>query len=105
MSERFDNDRRRLLGTAATTLAAASLGVVTSAVAETPQGTDPTPGAVPTITIASDFDGPAADGSGYAKLFSGKYSHRVLKGIGHNMPQEAPEAFARAVIDVAGYSA
>jgi pimeloyl-ACP methyl ester carboxylesterase len=59
--------------------------------------------AVPTITIASDFDGAAADGSSYAKKFSGKYSHRIFKGIGHNVPQEAPEAFAKAVIDVDGY--
>jgi pimeloyl-ACP methyl ester carboxylesterase len=56
---------------------------------------------VPTITIASDFDGPAAHGSAYAKKFVGKYSHRILKGIGHNVPQEAPQAFAQAVIDVA----
>ncbi len=59
---------------------------------------------VPTITIGSDFDGPAADGSSYAKKFSGRYSHRILKGIGHNLPQEAPEAFAKAIVDVAGYS-
>ncbi|HZJ53327.1 MAG TPA: alpha/beta hydrolase [Myxococcaceae bacterium] len=59
---------------------------------------------VPTITIASDFDGPAADGAAYAKMFSGTYSHRILKGIGHNVPQEAPEAFARAVLDVAASS-
>jgi pimeloyl-ACP methyl ester carboxylesterase len=59
---------------------------------------------VPTITIASDFDGPAADGSSYAKKFSGRYSHRILKGIGHNVPQEAPEAFAKAVREVAGFS-
>jgi pimeloyl-ACP methyl ester carboxylesterase len=59
--------------------------------------------AVPTITIASDFDGAAADGAGYAKQFSGKYSHRVLPGIGHNVPQEAPQAFAKAVIDVDTY--
>jgi pimeloyl-ACP methyl ester carboxylesterase len=58
---------------------------------------------VPTITIASDFDGAAAAGTSYAKQFSGKYSHRVLKGIGHNVPQEAPQAFAQAVIDVDGY--
>jgi pimeloyl-ACP methyl ester carboxylesterase len=57
---------------------------------------------VPTITMASDFDGPAADGAGYAKKFSGKYSHRVLKGIGHNVPQEAPQAFADAVIAADG---
>lgn len=58
---------------------------------------------VPAITISSDFDGPAADGAAYAKKFSGKYSHRVLKGIGHNVPQEAPRAFAQAVIDVDGH--
>jgi pimeloyl-ACP methyl ester carboxylesterase len=59
--------------------------------------------AAPTITMASDFDGPAVDGAAYAKKFSGKYSHRILKGIGHNVPQEAPGAFANAVIDVDGY--
>ena len=59
--------------------------------------------AVPAITIASDFDGPAADGTSYAKRFSGTYSHRVLEGIGHNVPQEAPQAFAEAVVEVAGY--
>ena len=58
---------------------------------------------VPAITIASDFDGPAADGHAYAAKFSGKYSHRVLKDIGHNVPQEAPRAFAKAIIDVDGY--
>jgi len=55
---------------------------------------------VPSITIGSDFDGAAADGKGYADRFTGKYSHRVLNGIGHNVPQEAPQAFAQAVIDV-----
>jgi len=55
---------------------------------------------VPTITIASDFDGAAADGAAYAKRFVGRYAHRVLRGIGHNVPQEAPEAFAQAIIDV-----
>jgi pimeloyl-ACP methyl ester carboxylesterase len=58
---------------------------------------------VPTITIASDFDGAGADGASYAKQFSGKYSHRILNGIGHNVPQEAPQAFAKAVVDVDGY--
>jgi pimeloyl-ACP methyl ester carboxylesterase len=58
---------------------------------------------VPTITIASDFDGAAADGASYAKKFSGKYSHRVLNGIGHNVPQEAPAAFAQAITDVDAY--
>jgi len=59
---------------------------------------------MPTITIASDFDGPAADGKAYATKFSGKNSHRIFRGIGHNVPQEAPQAFAKAVVDVAGYS-
>jgi pimeloyl-ACP methyl ester carboxylesterase len=59
--------------------------------------------AVPAITIASDFDGPAADGASYAKRFSGKYSHRILKGIGHNVPQEAPQAFADAIVAVDRY--
>ncbi len=56
---------------------------------------------VPTITIASDFDGPAADGSSYRNKFTGKYSHRILPGIGHNVPQEAPAAFADAILAVA----
>jgi pimeloyl-ACP methyl ester carboxylesterase len=58
---------------------------------------------VPTITIASDFDGVNASGTGYRTLFSGNYTHRIFNGIGHDVPQEAPEAFARAVIDVDGY--
>jgi pimeloyl-ACP methyl ester carboxylesterase len=58
---------------------------------------------VPTITIASDFDGPAADGTAYAKRFSGRYAHRILRGIGHNVPQEAPQAFASAIVEVDGY--
>jgi pimeloyl-ACP methyl ester carboxylesterase len=56
---------------------------------------------VPTITIGSDFDGPAKDGSAYRALYTGPYEHRVLDGIGHNVPQEAPQQFASAVIDVA----
>ena len=58
------------------------------------------PISVPTITIASDFDGVAADGKAYASKFTGRYSHRVLNGIGHNVPQEDPRAFAKAIIDV-----
>src|SRR5262249_34885062 len=54
----------------------------------------------PASTIGSDFDGAAADGKGYANRFGGRHVHRVLPGIGHNVPQEAPEAFAQAVIDV-----
>ena len=56
---------------------------------------------VPTITISSDFDGANASGDAYRKQFSGKYAHRFLPGIGHNVPQEAPGAFAQAVADVA----
>lgn len=56
---------------------------------------------VPTITMASDFDGAAKDGMAYRAKFTGPYEHRVLDGIGHNVPQEAPEAFSRAVLDVA----
>jgi pimeloyl-ACP methyl ester carboxylesterase len=55
---------------------------------------------VPTITIGSDFDGANADGHAYAQRFSGPYSHQVLDGIGHNVPQEAPEAFAEAILEV-----
>ena len=57
---------------------------------------------VPTVTIGSDFDGAAADGRAYADRFSGPYSHRVLDGIGHNVPQEAPGAFTDAILDVGG---
>jgi pimeloyl-ACP methyl ester carboxylesterase len=57
----------------------------------------------PTITLEGDANGaPHPDPSSYAKKFSGKYSHRLIKGgIGHNLPQEAPQAFAEAVIEVA----
>jgi pimeloyl-ACP methyl ester carboxylesterase len=58
--------------------------------------------AVPTITLESDANGaPHPDPSAYAKRFSGKYEHRhITGGIGHNLPQEAPQEFAQAVIDV-----
>ena len=55
---------------------------------------------VPTITIASDFDAPNADGTAYADRFTGPYEHRVLDGIGHNVPQEAPSAFAESVLEL-----
>jgi len=60
---------------------------------------------VPTITLEGDANGaPHPDASVYAKKFSGKYSHRVIKGgVGHNLPQEAPQAFADAVIEVDSY--
>ncbi len=58
---------------------------------------------VPTITLEGDANGaPHPDPSSYAKKFSGKYSHRTITGgVGHNLPQEAPQAFAKAIIDVA----
>jgi len=57
---------------------------------------------VPTITMEGDANGaPYPDPSSYAKKFSGKYEHRNINGgVGHNLPQEAPQAFAKAVIDV-----
>jgi pimeloyl-ACP methyl ester carboxylesterase len=57
---------------------------------------------VPTITLQGNGDGaPRPDASSYVKKFSGKYSHRLIKGgVGHNLPQEAPQAFAQAVVDV-----
>ena len=60
---------------------------------------------VPTITLEGDANGaPHPDPSAYAKKFSGKYSHRTITGgIGHNLPQEAPQAFAQAVVDVDAY--
>jgi Predicted hydrolases or acyltransferases (alpha/beta hydrolase superfamily) len=60
---------------------------------------------VPTITLEGDANGaPHPDPSSYAKKFSGKYEHQDIKGgVGHNLPQEAPEAFAKAVVDADGY--
>jgi pimeloyl-ACP methyl ester carboxylesterase len=62
--------------------------------------------AVPTITIEGDANGaPHADPSTYRDRFSGRYAHRVFRGgVGHNPPQEAPQAFAEAVIDVSAGS-
>src|SRR6266849_6586740 len=61
------------------------------------------PDHVPTVTLEGDANGaPHPDPSSYAKKFSGKYSHRTITGgVGHNLPQEAPQAFAKAIIDVA----
>ncbi|MFI6078714.1 alpha/beta hydrolase [Actinoplanes sp. NPDC051343] len=53
----------------------------------------------PTITIGSEFDGDNIDGHAYRKLFIDPYHHRELRGIGHNVPQEAPQAFTQAIID------
>jgi pimeloyl-ACP methyl ester carboxylesterase len=61
--------------------------------------------AAPTITMEGDANGaPHPAPAAYTKMFSGKYAHRTITGgIGHNLPQEAPQAFAQAVIAVAGY--
>ena len=58
---------------------------------------------VPTMTLEGDANGaPHPDPSSYAKKFSGRYAHRLITGgVGHNLPQEAPQAFAQAVVDVA----
>jgi pimeloyl-ACP methyl ester carboxylesterase len=60
---------------------------------------------VPTITLEGDANGaPHPEPSSYARKFSGKYAHRIIEGgIGHNLPQEAPQAFAQAVFDVDRY--
>ena len=60
---------------------------------------------VPTITLEGDANGaPHAEPSAYANKFSDKYVHRTITGgVGHNLPQEAPEAFAKAVVDVDGF--
>jgi pimeloyl-ACP methyl ester carboxylesterase len=59
--------------------------------------------AVPTVTMEGDANGaPHPDPNVYAKKFSGKYEHRLIAGgVGHNLPQEAPQDFAKAIIDVA----
>ncbi|HVJ31907.1 MAG TPA: alpha/beta hydrolase [Terriglobia bacterium] len=58
---------------------------------------------VPTITMEGDANGaPHPEPAAYAKKFVGKYQHRLISGgIGHNLPQEAPQAFAQAIVDVA----
>jgi pimeloyl-ACP methyl ester carboxylesterase len=59
---------------------------------------------VPAITLEGDANGaPHPDPSAYSKKFSGKYSHRTIEGgIGHNLPQEAPDAFAAAILEIGG---
>jgi len=60
---------------------------------------------VPTITLEGDANGaPHPEPAAYRDKFAGKYEHRTITGgIGHNLPHEAPQAFTRAVIDVASY--
>jgi pimeloyl-ACP methyl ester carboxylesterase len=57
---------------------------------------------VPAITLEGDANGaPHSDAGSYAAKFTGRYEHRVITGgVGHNLPQEAPHAFAQAIIDV-----
>ena len=58
---------------------------------------------VPTITMEGDANGaPHPEPAAYRSKFSGKYEHRLITGgVGHNLPQEAPQAFAQAIVDVA----
>ena len=60
---------------------------------------------VPTITLEGDANGaPHPEASAYASKFAGRYAHRVIEGgVGHNLPQEAPQAFAQAIVDVDAY--
>jgi pimeloyl-ACP methyl ester carboxylesterase len=61
--------------------------------------------AVPTITLEGDANGaPHPEPDAYRAKFSGKYAHRTISGgVGHNLPQEAPQAFAQAIVDVDSY--
>jgi pimeloyl-ACP methyl ester carboxylesterase len=60
---------------------------------------------VPTITLEGDANGaPHPESGAYAGKFSGRYAHRTITGgVGHNLPQEAPQAFAQAIVDVDGW--
>jgi pimeloyl-ACP methyl ester carboxylesterase len=60
------------------------------------------PIAVPTVTLDGEADGvvPATDGSARAARFTSRRAHRIVPRAGHNLPQEAPEAFAAAVMEL-----
>lgn len=59
---------------------------------------------IPTITMEGDENAaPHPEPSSYAKKFSGRYEHRNVAGVGHNLPQEAPQTFAKAILDVAKF--
>ena len=63
------------------------------------------PIAVPTLTLAGDADGVSGSAAPKAGRFTGRHEHRLIGGgVGHNLPQEAPVAFAQAVLDVAGWA-
>lgn len=85
MTKPTDPQRRRLLATTSTLAAAPKI-------------------TVPTITLEGDANGaPHPPPAAYAKQFTGKYQHRTITGgVGHDLPQEAPRAFADAVLQVAG---
>jgi pimeloyl-ACP methyl ester carboxylesterase len=57
---------------------------------------------VPAITLDGDTDGviPATDGKASAPRFSAPRTHRIVPGAGHNLPQERPEAFASAILEL-----
>ena len=60
--------------------------------------------AVPAITLEGDANGaPHPDANPYAKKFSGKAQRVVGGGVGHNLPQEAPQAFADTIVEVDSY--
>ena len=61
---------------------------------------------VPTITLEGDANGaPHPDPASYAKRYTAEYEHRLITGgVGHNLPQEAPMSFARAVVDVDAFA-
>jgi pimeloyl-ACP methyl ester carboxylesterase len=61
---------------------------------------------VPTITLEGDANGaPHPEATAYAAKFTGKYTHRTISGgVGHNLPQEAPDPFVQAVIEADGFS-
>jgi pimeloyl-ACP methyl ester carboxylesterase len=61
---------------------------------------------VPTITLEGDANGaPHPNPNAYATKFSGRYTHRTISGgVGHNLPQEAPERFVEAIIEVDGFT-
>jgi len=61
--------------------------------------------AVPAITLEGDANGaPHPEPGAYAGKFTGRYEHRTISGgVGHNLPQEAPQAFAQAIVDAGGF--
>jgi hypothetical protein len=94
MPEPVNQDRRRFLGTAMSAATPPLAVAGTAGRVIRPQRLESRLAAGPvigvlTITIASDFDGLAADGNPYRAKFTGKRSHRILRGIGHDVPQEA----------------